>query len=273
MNLTTILGILAGMGCVIYGILADAEVAWFISPSSMFITLGGTLAATVASNTVQKLINAGKAFKKVIINKSPKPMEAIEMIVDMANVARREGLLRLEEQVDEIDDLFLQKGIRLIVDGIEPAEVSAILESEIDSMEDRHAQVWSVFDGAAAMAPAFGMIGTLIGLIAMLKQLSDPDALGPGMSMALVTTFYGTLIANVIFTPISKSLKSLSAREVLHRQIMMEGLLSIQAGVVPYVIKEKLLAYLPLGADMEEEKKAKKAKPKAKDEGESSEAA
>jgi chemotaxis protein MotA len=245
MNLTTIIGIAAGAACIIISIALQGDLSYFYNLNSIFITVGGTFAAIIASNTFHRLINTLKALPRLMINKSPKPEQAIETIVDLAQTARKEGLLKLEEVMEECNDRFLSKGIRLVVDGIEPEQVRLILESDIDGMEGRHAQVWKVLDGAAAYAPAFGMIGTLIGLISMLQKLTDPEALGPGMSVALVTTFYGSLLANVVFSPMASTLRAQSDVETLYRQIIMDGVLAIQSGTNPYVIREKLAAYLP----------------------------
>lgn len=245
MNFTTLIGIAAGAACIVISIMRGGNLYYFYDLDSIFITVGGTFMMIIASNPLPQLVNTIRAMPRVFRNPVPKPTAAIETIVELAQTARREGLLRLEEVMEECEDAFLAKGIRLVVDGIDPEQVRIIMEADIDGMEERHAQVWKVLDGGAAYAPAFGMIGTLIGLIIMLQQLSDPEALGPGMSVALVTTFYGSLLANVLFLPLSSTLKAQSQTEVLYKQIILDGVLAIQAGTNPYVIREKLSSYLP----------------------------
>ena len=163
---------------------------------------------------------------------------------DLANVARKEGLLQLEEAASDIDDDFLKKGIMLIVDGTDQELVSSILETELDCIEQRHSKVYSFWDNLAAMGPAWGMIGTLIGLINMLKHLDDPSSIGPNMAVALVTTLYGSLIANWISIPIATKLRAKNQKEIMMKEDICEGILSIQAGENPRVIEEKLKSFL-----------------------------
>jgi chemotaxis protein MotA len=166
-------------------------------------------------------------------------------LINLANIARREGVLALEEESNSLDDNFLRKGIILIVDGSDPELVKNILETELNFIEERHGQGQAILYSMSAYAPAFGMIGTLIGLINMLKDLSNTDALGPSMAVALVTTFYGVMLANLFFTPLAGRLKEKTAHEILHKEMIIEGILSIQAGENPRIIEEKLKAFLP----------------------------
>ena len=170
--------------------------------------------------------------------------EVIKKIIELSNVARKEGLLALEDAASDLDDAFMKKGIFLIVDGTEPDLVRAILETELTCIEDRHKKVSSFWETAAAMGPAWGMIGTLIGLINMLKHLDDVSTVGPNMSTALITTFYGSLLANWLAMPIATKLKANNAEEVTVKEVVIEGLLSIQAGENPRVIEEKLKSFL-----------------------------
>ena len=183
---------------------------------------------------------------RILIFKSPSQNipEMITKIIDLSNVARKEGLLSLEEVASELDDEFLKKGILLIVDGTDPELVRAILETELVSTEERHKTKINFWQDLAAMGPAWGMIGTLIGLILMLQKMSDASAIGPAMSVALVTTFYGSVLANWICTPVSSKLKAYNSEEIMLKEIMIEGLLSIQAGENPRVIEEKLKSFL-----------------------------
>jgi chemotaxis protein MotA len=189
-------------------------------------------------------INNIKSFKLVLKEIPSNEEETIRTIIDLSNVARKEGLLALEEAANSIDDEFLKKGVLLIVDGTDPELVRNIMETELNCIEDRHSSTVGFWDSLAAMGPAWGMIGTLIGLINMLKKLDDPKTIGPNMAVALVTTFYGSILANWISIPISTKLKANNAKEIRIKEVMVEGLLSIQAGENPRVIEEKLKSFL-----------------------------
>lgn len=245
MDISTLIGIIAGMGLVLWGIMSTGQLGWFWSFSSALIVVGGTIAATFVAYPLNKVLETFKVVKKAFSNTDFKPGTIINEIIDLANVARREGLLALEEAVEQIQDEFLNKGVMLIVDGTDPELVKNILETELSFLEERHGQGQGLFDMMGTLAPAFGMIGTLIGLVVMLAQLDDPSTIGPSMAVALITTFYGSLMANLIFIPIAKKLKIKSREEVLLKEIMIEGLLSIQAGENPRIIEEKLKAFLP----------------------------
>lgn len=245
MDISTIIGIISGLALVVWGILRAGSIAWFWDFSSFIIVLGGTIAATFVCFPLNKVLATFNVARKAFSNNNLQPDKIINKIIDLANVARREGLLALEEAVEEIDDEFLKKGVMLIVDGTDPDLVKNILETELSFLEERHSEGKSLFDMMGTLAPAFGMIGTLIGLVIMLKQLDDPSTIGPSMAIALITTFYGSLFANLFFIPISKKLKIKSREEILLKEIMIEGLLSIQAGENPRIIEEKLKAFLP----------------------------
>ncbi len=245
MDLSTILGIIAGLGLVLWGIMSAGELSWFWSLASFLIVVGGTISATFIAYPLNRVLSTFKVVKKAFSNSDFEPSIIINEIITLANTARREGLLALEEAVEEINDDFLQKGVMLIVDGTDPELVKNILETELSFLEERHSEGKGLFDIMGTLAPAFGMIGTLIGLIIMLQQLEDPSTIGPSMSIALITTFYGSVMANLFFIPIAKKLKIKSREEVLLKEIMIEGLLSIQAGENPRIIEEKLKAFLP----------------------------
>lgn len=165
-------------------------------------------------------------------------------IIELSSVARRDGLLALEEAGNKAEDEFLKKGIMLIVDGTDPELVRNIMETELTFLEERHAEGRGLYDAMGSYAPAFGMIGTLIGLINMLQQLDDPSSVGPQMAVALITTFYGSVMANAIFIPIAAKLKIKSKQEILMKELVVEGLLSIQAGENPRIIEEKLKTFI-----------------------------
>ena len=184
-------------------------------------------------------------MKTVFMFSPPDLVGMVQMIVSFAEKARREGLLSLEADVAEVDSEFMRKAIQLVVDGTDPELVRAILDTEIGNFEDRHSANKAVFDNLTEFAPSFGMIGTLIGLIAMLGNLQDVNALGPGMAVALITTMYGSMMANMFGSPISKKLAARSAQDVKAMELMVEGILAIQAGENPRIVEEKLKVYLP----------------------------
>ena len=194
---------------------------------------------------MENFFNTFKIIKKAFVRDEISPDNVIEEIINLANVARKEGLLSLEEYAENLDDDFLQKGIMLIVDGTDPELVRNILETELVFLEERHTEGQSIFETMGTYSPAFGMLGTLIGLINMLRHLDDPSTIGPNMSVALVTTFYGSMLANVVFLPMAQKLKIRSKSEILVKELMVEGLLSIQAGENPRIIEEKLKTFIP----------------------------
>ena len=258
MDLATILGLVIGMVLVIISIcLGDAGIAslkGFLDAPSVLITLGGSFCAVLASNSLSEFIEGLKSIKLVFKVYAEDTGEMIRRIIDLSNVARKEGLLSLEEAAADLDDAFLKKGILLIVDGTDPELVRAIMETELMSLEERHKSKAAFWDSLGAMGPAWGMIGTLIGLINMLGNLSDPGSLGPAMSVALLTTRYGSMLANWLCAPVANKMKSNSGKEVVVKQIMIEGLLSIQAGENPRVIEEKLKSFVaPRDRDIADE--------------------
>lgn len=222
-----------------------AAIGFFIDPASMLITFGGAFSATLASLSMPDFIGGLKSFTLIFKPVTVNIPEMITKIIELSNVARKEGLLSLEEAAGDLDDQFMKKGILLIVDGTDPELVRSILETELDSIEDRHKSKIGFWETCSSMGPAWGMIGTLVGLVIMLQHMSDPSTLGPSMAVALITTFYGSLLANWICTPVANKLKSNNAIEIQAKAIMIEGLLSIQAGENPRVIEEKLKSFLP----------------------------
>jgi len=241
---TTITGLVAGAACIVVSIMLDGQLGSFFDVPSILITVGGTIASTIISYSGKLLKSLAVVYQNAFKNKKIDLQQDIEMIIDIANIARREGLLALEDAVDEMDNPFLKKGIMLIVDGGDPELVKSIMEAEIYFIQERHAQGQAIIDSMASYAPAYGMIGTLIGLINMLKKLEDTAALGPSMAVALVTTFYGVVLANLVFIPISKKLKGQTAAESLQKELILEGLLSIQDGENPRIIRDKLNAFI-----------------------------
>ncbi len=247
MDLGSIIGLVGCIGLVFYGIVGSngmSALQSFIDRDSVIITIGGTFMCILAMNTIPSFITGLKSITQIIKLENSDAGAVIKQIIDLSNVARKEGLLSLEEAAGNIDDAFLKKGIMLVVDGTDPDLVRAIMETEMTGIEGRHKENASFWEDLGSMGPAWGMIGTLIGLINMLKNLSDMAALGPAMAVALVTTFYGSLIANWICGPVASKLKRKNSQEMAVKGIMVEGLLSIQAGENPRVIEEKLKSFI-----------------------------
>jgi len=248
MDLATIGGIGIGFFVLIVGIVIAGGLTGlfgFISISSVFITIGGSFAAIMVSNTMARTFGLLKVAMNAV---RIRPLEAgriISMIVTFSEKARREGLLALEDDLDELEDEFLRKGIQLVVDGTDPEIIRNIMETELNNMQNRHQQGIKIFEDWGIFAPAFGMIGTLIGLILMLANIEDKSAIGPGMSTALITTLYGAILANLVFIPVANKLSYVNDQEILTREIMIEGTLSIQSGDNPRIVKEKLISFLP----------------------------
>lgn len=246
MDIATIIGLVLGFVMLIFGIISNgAAVGDYIDPPSALITFGGAFAAVLTSYDLNSFIKGLKSITltfKMPVNNTP---EMIKSIIDLSNIARKEGLLSLEEAVGDLNEPFLKKGILLIVDGTDPDLVRAILETELISVEGRHKGNIGFWETLASMGPAWGMIGTLVGLVSMLNNMSDPTSIGPSMAVALITTLYGSLLANWICLPVASKLKFNDANETQLKEVMIEGLLSIQAGENPRVIEEKLKSFLP----------------------------
>lgn len=248
MDLTIIIGFIAAVILVGYGILGSGTLMNFWDLGSVYITVGGTFASTFMSVPF-KYVKKIPAHLKVIVRRDQVNLNGyIDVLVELAQEARVKGLLALEEKVNqiEIDDEFLKFCIMLIIDALEATKVREQIENEINCIEVRHAAAWKVYERAEAFAPAFGMLGTLIGLINMLMGLNPDDSsnLGAGMSAALITTFYGSFLANVLFGPIGNKLKAKHEEEMTVKSLIMEGILSIQAGENPKYIRDKLKSYL-----------------------------
>lgn len=246
MDIGSLAGLVLCLVMVVFGIFSGgASISIFIDIPSVIITIGGSLAATLTCNKLPDFIGGLKSL--TLILKDPPgsdPTAVIKSIMDMANVARKEGLLALEESAGSLEDEFLKKGIMLVVDGTDAELVRAILENDMDSMEARHKSTMAFWDKWGEMGPAWGMIGTLIGLVIMLQNMSDASSIGPAMAVALLTTLYGSLIANWICGPVSAKLGVNHSLEYSVKTVAVEGLLSIQAGENPRVIEEKLKTFL-----------------------------
>lgn len=246
MDLTTLIGILMALGLCVWGIGVD-KIGNFIDPQSLAIVIGGTVAAITASYPLRILLDIPKHIMVLFRGKKFNIPKLVDQLVDLAMLARQSGLLALEEKAEEIKDPFFKQSILKIVDANDPDKVREMLEKELDDMAARHDEGAGLYEKGSAYAPAFGMIGTLVGLINMLKGMNLGDSsgasnLGQDMSVALITTFYGSALANVFFQPIAKKLRVRQAEEELYCSTIVEGVMAIQAGVNPQMLREQLLS-------------------------------
>lgn len=251
MNITLIIGMIIAFGFTIFGMMSGGQLSWFWDVPSVAIVVGGTIGAVIANFPASTLKHMGKLMGLAF--KSPKydPEDYIEQMVDYCKTARQKGILALEEQANACTDNFLKAALMLIVDANDSEKVKSMLDDSIDFMCDRHDANTAIFSRASGVAPAFGMIGTLCGLIGMLKEMdpTNPDSaanLGGAMATALVTTFYGCLLAHCIFTPIGNQLSYVHNKEMLCMQIIEEGTLAIISGANPRYVEEKLRMMLPM---------------------------
>lgn len=245
MDLATLIGVVAGVGLILLSIFSGSGAGTFLEINSILIVFGGTFSATFINFQIKDVLGVFGVVKNAFRNQAPIFHHIMEDVVRISIVARREGILAIENEAEQLDDQFMQKGLLLAVDGLEPDTIRGILESELDSLEERHSKGQQVMKAMGAYAPAFGMIGTLIGLINMLQTLDDPSKIGAGMAVALVTTFWGAFLSNLIFLPIAGKLETLSTAEQAQRQMIIEGILSIQEGENPRVIEHKLNTFIP----------------------------
>lgn len=257
MNLAYFIGLVLCIVLVVFGIVFDsttmsvtfANLGNFFDVPSILITVGGTMMALVATFPLDQTARLLKHMPIILGMRKQDPIHYINIMTELSTEARKKGLLALEDTVNQFDDKFLRDSVMLIVDAMEPDKVREQLDNELNNIEARHAQSWDIYDKGAALAPGFGMIGTLIGLINMLKSMNFEDEggaskLAMNMAVALITTFYGSMMANVIFIPLGTQLRSQHASEMLCKEIIIEGVISIQSGENPRHINEKLMAFL-----------------------------
>jgi len=252
MDIATVIGLVLGMASVIGSILTGGSIAAFIDVPSIVVVGGGVTAATFIKWPLAQIKTVVPVYMKSIFNESPDRLVIIEKIQYLADKARKESVFALENE--PVEDVFMQKAIKLAADNRPPEVITSILQLEIDALAERHKSGIAILDGIAADGPAMGMIGTLIGLVLMLQNLSGgPDALGKAMAVAMLTTFYGAVLANIFAGPVANKLKFYSAAEVLKMNIIIAGVLGIVAGENPRVIREKLDSFLPPSQRVKEE--------------------
>jgi len=245
MDIGTLVGIIGIYALLLWSILLGGSIIGYIDYASVLIVFGGGLGFLLVSHPFETIMKTFTVFMKALYLPALNPLKTVEILVEFSEKARREGILALENAVADIDDDFLKTGIRLAVDGLEPDKIKEILQTEMTFIEDRHKRQIAVFDDLGISFPAFGMIGTLVGLVAMLQNLSDPSSVGPPMAVALLTTLYGAVMCNAFAVPVATKLKIRNADEMLSREIAIEGIMAIQSGDNPRIVEQRLLAYLP----------------------------
>ncbi len=244
MDLATIIGMALGFTTMGVAIFMKPGASFFFRMDAFLIVFGGVVAATFVAFPMKDLKGAMKVVKNVFLHKVIPVNTLIEKLVELSRKARVEGLLSLEKDIAAIDDAFIKKGLQLMVDGTETDVLRDVMTTELACLEDRHSLGQSIFKTMGTYAPAFGMAGTLIGLIQMLQQLQDPTKIGGGMAVAMVTTFYGVFFANMIFLPIAGKLKTRTEQEVTTKELAIEGICAIQAGDNPRLLRDKLVTFL-----------------------------
>ncbi len=256
MDLATLIGLVVGTALVFLAILMGGSVGAYIDPVSVFIVVGGGMGATMASFSMARFMKLPQVIKITFFNTAPDPVQLIEQLVELAEVARRDGILALENMCSQLENEFLVRGISMAVDGTDPEVIEAIMETELENLMDRHKAGKGLLDAVGRYAPAFGMIGTLIGLVAMLQNMDDPAKIGSGMAAALLTTLYGALLANLIALPMADKLAQVSSSEVLTKTIIIQGVMAIQSGDNPRNVQSKLLTFVPPSLRPEEDQNA-----------------
>ena len=244
MDIGTIIGLAAAFGLVGWSILAGGNLAGFLNLPAAAIVLGGTFGSLLVHFPISRILGLFHILRKTLVFIQPEPDAIIGKMVKYAERARREGMLALEDDSETEEDDFLRKGLRLAVDGTDPQLLEKILHTDLQQIENRHFEGAKILAAGGAFAPAFGMIGTLIGLVSMLSTLSDPAQIGAGMATALVTTFYGAVLANALFLPLAGKLETRSREEILNKEMVIDGIMAIQSGDSPRIVEEKLKSFL-----------------------------
>lgn len=244
MDIATIFGLILGFGVIVVSIAMGGGAMAFIHIPSMCIVVGGMLCATMIHFSLPQFLGIFSVIKKAVLIKVPGPNELIQQMVNFAAISRRDGALALEEQIRKTDNSFIAKGLQMLVDGQDEEKMRSLMTLEIESLQERHARGKKILEFMGASAPAFGMIGTLIGLVQMLRNLTSPEDIGAGMAVALITTFYGAFLANLIFIPMAGKLGLYSQTEIMAMQMTLEGICTISRGENPTVVREKMQAFL-----------------------------
>ena len=244
MDIATIFGFIAGLFLIFFAIFQGGDLNAFIDLASMMIVVGGTFASTFINFPLKEMLGMVAVVKNAFFGDQPSKGEIIERIVKFAEIARKEGILAMENLLDTVNDYYLKRGLQLVIDGAREESVKQIMETELENIEQRHKAGIDIFMAMAGFAPAFGMIGTLIGLVQMLRALEDPSQIGQGMAVALITTFYGSFLANLVFIPIAGKLKRRSRLEIEFKELILTGIMGILNGENPRMIQDTLITYI-----------------------------
>ncbi len=246
MDIATIIGLLSGFGLIFAAIAmgGGGGISSFVDVPSLMITVGGSIAALLINFPLKVCLTSLSVIKKCFITKLPEPEELITQFKNLAVIVRKDGLLALEAELENISDTFMKRGLEIVISGAEEQQVQNVLETELSAIESRHAIGKKIVESTGAAAPAFGMIGTLVGLVQMLQSLDDPSKIGGGMATALLTTLYGAIIANVACIPLAGKLETRSQDEVACRELMISGITALAKGLAPPAVEDHLIAYL-----------------------------
>ncbi len=247
MDIATLVGVVSGIGFVLATILMGSGLGLFINIPSIMIVVGGTFAATLIAYPLSDFLRVIGISIRVFMFKIEKPEDLVEKLVDISNKARKGGLLSIEGEIKEIKDPYLASAIQMTVDGVKTSDIAAIMQKKIAVIQREHKIGWSIFSSMGRYSPAFGMVGTLIGLVQMLANLDDPSTIGPKMAVAMITTFYGAVMANLFFIPMADKLKIRSQEEINNMNLLFEGVVSIREGEHPRMLEDKMSVYLSLG--------------------------
>jgi len=245
MDIATVLGVISAFGLVLVAIFMGGGLGLFINIPALMIVVGGTLGATMINYPLKEVLGVLKVVQKAFFTKNIPIDELIKKFLDFARKSRKEGILSLEGDIKEVSDEFLKRGVQLSIDGLEPQEINNLLETELDFLRSRHQLGAEIFTTMGTYAPALGMIGTLIGLVQMLKSMDDPSTIGPAMAVALLTTFYGSVMANIVCMPIAGKLRTRSKEETLTKEMTIQGVISLSNGDNPRILEQKLYAFVP----------------------------
>lgn len=244
MDIATLIGIILGFIVLGLAVSGGEGIMLFVDIPSLAVVVGGMLCATLIHFSLGQFLSIFKIVKKTFVNKIPQPQELIQQMVNFAAINRRDGALALEEQIRKVNNNFIEKGLQMLIDGQEEEWIRDMMTLEVQYTTERHSKGKKILDFMGSAAPAFGMVGTLIGLVKMLANLEDPSGIGAGMALALITTFYGAVMANLIFIPLAGKLSIYSGAEILAMEMIMEGICAISRGENPTVIREKMQSFI-----------------------------
>jgi chemotaxis protein MotA len=240
MDIATLLGTLAAFGLVAVAMVRGVGFSAFLDLPSLLIVVGGTVGVVLMNYPMGSLLGTAKASVKTLLYRPSSIMLMKKRLVELAQHARRDGLLSVQDEIESVRDPYLRKALEMVVDGLDLQAIDGILRQELDNTDERHQRGIEIFSSMAAYAPAMGLIGTLIGLVAMLQNMSDPSSIGPAMAVALLTTFYGAILANMVFNPVAGKLRTRSREELLYKEFILIGVVSIASGENPRILEQRL---------------------------------